>query len=360
VLGVVFALVALAVGEAVGASAVAPLVAALTWLAVCWALAFVGDRVDRTTGDVARGAAFGVLPFVIDMRPSEALVVSASLAVLVVLDALRTRRVTLAYAAIAPAVIAEIAGIALAGFELAPGGIVLCVTATVWLGAAALVRDPWRLPLAAGGAVNATIGLTGALPSAETAGPGVLIVGALGFGAALMVDDRKAMHVSAAIATVGIWMTLTAQQVTASEAFVAPVALHLLAIGLVLRAATDQRPSSWVAYGPAISLFAASALAERVGGGGAWHSLLAGAVGVVAVAAGGWKRASAPLLIGTATLVAVVVRETLDQSAGVPTWAWLAVGGSSLIAVAVAMERKDVSPVEAGRRIVDVMSTTFD
>jgi hypothetical protein len=107
-------------------------------------------------------------------------------------------------------------------------------------------------------------------------------------------------------------------------------------------------------------LLAGSGLAERIGGGSGWHSLFAGCVGVLAVAAGGWRRALAPLLLGTATLVAVVMREALDSGAGVPTWAWLAAGGTALIAAAVAMERNDLSPVEAGRRIVDVVGAHFD
>ncbi len=46
------------------------------------------------------------------------------------------------------------------------------------------------------------------------------------------------------------------------------------------------------------------------------------------------------------------------------TWvwmaAWLAAGGIVLIGAAVAMERNDVSPIEAGRRVVDVIGTNFD
>jgi len=147
-----------------------------------------------------------------------------------------------------------------------------------------------------------------------------------------------------------------------SELYVAPVAVHLLIAGAILRAANAgvRRPSSWIAYGPAIAMLAGSALAERIAGGSAWHSVFAGAVGVAAVATGGWRRSAAPLLLGTATLIAVVLRETLDSSAGVPTWAWLAAGGTALIVAAIAMERTDVSPIEAGRRVVDVLSANFD
>ena len=145
-----------------------------------------------------------------------------------------------------------------------------------------------------------------------------------------------------------------------SEAYVAPVALELLIIGIILRATSSRRPSSWVAYGPAISMIVASALVERMSGGVAWHSVIAGAVGVAAVVVGGSRRLAAPLVLGTVTLVLVVLREALDQSAGVPTWAWLAAGGATLIASAVAMERRDVTPIEAGRRLVDVLGTSFD
>jgi crotonobetainyl-CoA:carnitine CoA-transferase CaiB-like acyl-CoA transferase len=182
-----------------------------------------------------------------------------------------------------------------------------------------------------------------------TFGPALLIVGILVLSTGLLLDETVAAHVGGAVATVGVWITLAAEHVVVSELYVAPVALHLLITGVILRHRTDaSRPSSWVAYGPAIALLAGCAIAERIAGGPAWHSVLAVAIGVVAVAIGGWKRALAPLLLGTGTLVVVGVREMLDTNAGIPTWAWLATGGVALIAAAIAMERSDVSPVEAG------------
>jgi hypothetical protein len=38
---------------------------------------------------------------------------------------------------------------------------------------------------------------------------------------------------------------------------------------------------------------------------------------------------------------------------------WLAAGGASLLAAAVAMERHGVGPVESGRRLVDVVNERF-
>jgi hypothetical protein len=43
----------------------------------------------------------------------------------------------------------------------------------------------------------------------------------------------------------------------------------------------------------------------------------------------------------------------------VPTWAWLGVAGSALLAAGIALERAGTSPVEAGQRVVDVLSTRF-
>jgi hypothetical protein len=80
---------------------------------------------------------------------------------------------------------------------------------------------------------------------------------------------------------------------------------------------------------------------------------------VAAVAAGGWRRLAGPLFLGTGLVVTVTVLESLAALAGVPTWAWLAAGGTILLATGVALERTATSPVEAGRRLVDVVDQRF-
>jgi hypothetical protein len=115
-----------------------------------------------------------------------------------------------------------------------------------------------------------------------------------------------------------------------------------------------------MAHAPAIALLGGAALAERLGGGGAAHALLAGAVGVAAVAAGGTWRLAGPLVVGTALLVAVTAHESLAQLASIPTWAWLAAGGSGLLSLGIILERTGATPVEAGRRLVDVIGDRFD
>src|SRR5205814_10510010 len=140
------------------------------------------------------------------------------------------------------------------------------------------------------------------------------------------------------------------------DAYLAPVAALLAGAGFHLRRSPGETPSSWVAYTPAVALLGGAALVERIAGGGGVHALVAGAVGMAAVAAGGGRRRAGPLVTGTALLVAVTVHESLGTLATVPTWGWLAAGGSVLLAAGVALERRGgEGPVEAGRRLVDVV-----
>ena len=113
-------------------------------------------------------------------------------------------------------------------------------------------------------------------------------------------------------------------------------------------------------YAPAIAILGGSALLERMTGGSGWHAVIAGAVGVIAVVAGGARRLAGPIVTGTAVLAVITIYESLGVAATIPTWAWLAVAGSALVSTAVALERTDTSPIEAGRRVVDVLSTSFE
>ena len=82
-------------------------------------------------------------------------------------------------------------------------------------------------------------------------------------------------------------------------------------------------------------------------------------MGLAAVIAGGRHRLIAPLLVGTGLLIALTVNESLAVTAGVPTWAWLALGGVTLVGVGISMERAETGPLETGRRVVDVVGEQF-
>ena len=158
------------------------------------------------------------------------------------------------------------------------------------------------------------------------------------------------------VVTGGWWLRLADAGVDVSEPYLVPVTAVLLLAALRARA---EGTSSWIAYGPAIALLGGSALSERVAGGAGWHSLVAGSVAIVAVVAGGQRRLAAPLVLGTALLVALVGYETLAVTAALPTWVWLALGGTALVGAGVAMERHEIGPIETGRRLVDVVNERY-
>ena len=218
---------------------------------------------------------------------------------------------------------------------------------------AATVDRRWSPPAAATALVLVAIGT--ALSAIELAafGTALLIGGGLALGGGLL-DRRPAVAlVGGGLLAVGVEAHLAAAEVGLTEAYVAPVAALLLALGW------SARGSSWVTDAPAVGLLGGVALLERLMGGGGEHAVLAGAVGVVAVAAGGAGRRAAPLLLGTGILAVLTVTETLAWTAGVPTWAWLAAAGTVLLGAGIALERAGTSPVEAGQRVVDVLSTRF-
>ncbi|MDQ1568953.1 MAG: hypothetical protein QOF96_3833 [Actinomycetota bacterium] len=281
------------------------------------------------------------------------------------------------------------------GLDTAATGLALCVAAVVWAGLMLVTDERWRLPLlaAAGTGLAAGAMLAGQEPRAGA--HALLIVGGVVAAAGVALRRPGAVGAGAAIVCLAIGSHLELSHVRATDAYLAPVAALLAGAGFHLRRAgastsrpasgatpgdpgpggparasavagdvgpllADRPPSSWVAYAPAIVLMGGAALVERIAGGGGVHALVAGAVGMAAVAVGGGRRLAGPLVTGTAVLVAVTVHESLGTLATVPTWGWLAAGGSVLLATGVALERRGgAGPFEAGRRLVDVVGERF-
>jgi hypothetical protein len=356
---VLLGLAVLGVGSLVGATEIAPTLVVPVMIATAWIVALAADTIDGRVTTTARAFAFGSLLLLGDLPIGDLLPAALLVTVVAAADSYRTRHLGLAFAAAGTAVLAQVALTDQLGLGLGEAGLTLSVAAAVWFGVAAVTPEPWRRPIALAGAGTSLVGLVAASNTGATFGPALLVTGLLVVAGALMFDNVSIAHAGGALATIGVWTTLAAHAVVISEAYVAPVALQLLFVGAALR---KSRPttSSWVAYGPAVALLTGCAIAERFAGGSAWHSLFAGVVAIVAVVVGGSRRLVAPLLLGTATLVIVVGRESFDTAAGLPTWSWLAAGGATLIGAAVAMERRDVSPVEAGRRVVDVIAANFE
>ena len=174
------------------------------------------------------------------------------------------------------------------------------------------------------------------------AGTGALLVG-------LAVRRWALAHTGAAIATLGTWSLLVQLESAALDLFLLPVAVQLALAGAATRRTSDT--SSWIAYAPAVALVGVPAVMERLWGGPGWHGLLAGAVGVAAVVLGGAHGLRGPVVVGAVLVTAVVVIETLTVVVGVPTWAWLTVGGVFLLGAAALIERFAQTPGEAARRL---------
>jgi hypothetical protein len=181
--------------------------------------------------------------------------------------------------------------------------------------------------------------------------------GAVVVAAGLLRRRTLVGQLGGVVMIVGVWRLFALAEVTAADLWVLPVAVQLWVTGWLAR---REGASSWLADVPPMLLVAVPALGERLTGGPGYHTLLAGAIGVVAVVAGGTRRLGGPLVVGSLVLVAVALVETFALVASVPTWAWLAAGGCSLLGVAVAIERAGTTPVATARRLVEVIDERFD
>jgi hypothetical protein len=206
--------------------------------------------------------------------------------------------------------------------------------------------------------VAATAGLVMSAADTRLLATDLVVVGGLAVAGGAVLGQRHAVVAGTGLVTGGLWLHLAAAQVEVTEPYVLPLAAFALAGGLAARRQAPEL-SSWVTHAPAVALLGGAALAERVAGGPAWHGLVAGIVGAVAVTVGSAHRLVGPLLVGTVLVVTVSIHETLGVTAHVPTWVWLCTGGLALLAAGVGMERRDLGPVDAGRRVADVLRTRY-
>jgi hypothetical protein len=356
------ALVPIATGALVMAVEGAGIAAVAGAAGAGWLVAAVLDRARSPVGGVplamvARLAALVPLAFTPLLPPGAGAAIAGVAAALAIVDALRLdepRLVTGAGVALPFAVLGLASG---AGWTTGEASVVVTLTAAAWLGLAACLPARWAPALAVSAGMAGVTGLLLGLTDGQTAATDLLLIGGMLAAAGLAVGRSEPTVVGLGLATFGLWSHLALAQVGASEPWVAPVAVLLLVAGI--NAHREHGVSSWSAHAPAVGLLGGTALLERLSGGPAWHALVAGAVGVVAVGAGGARRLAGPLLVGTVLVVAITIHETLGVTAGRPAWMWLALGGVSLLGAGVVMERRGVGPVESGRRLIEVVNDRF-
>lgn len=349
---VAFCACALVAGE-IGLTA-----AMLVSVVAAWTLAALVERAAPLAGHLVRATlALGVMGS-LSGSAGQILAVTGLATLLLAVDAARHDEPLVGVGAGFGAPLLVGAACALAGVADPTTGLVLAGSAAIFGGMAVPLPARWRLPFVVAAAAGMGAGLVLAAGDPARLSEVLLLVGGLAVGAGVVARHGVIGHVGGIIGLTGVALRLGIEGGTASEALLGPVALQLVVAGWQLRRRPDQ-VSSWVAYGPAIALLGAASLLERLAGGPAWHGLIAGVVGVASVAVGGWGRLAGPLFLGTGLVAAVTVLESLTTLAGVPTWGWLALGGSVLMATGLALERTAIAPVEAGRRLVDVVEQRF-
>ena len=335
-------------------------------LAVAWGL---GVALDHTRSDqvpalgaLPRAASVLLLaPALVELTPpgheTFTAAFAAALCVLAVAEALRLRQPALAAVAAVAAPVAVVAGVLAGGAPSTTAGLVCLAVALLPLALAAVAPRPWPVPAAVTATTLAGTGLVLAAGQPSTGATALLLAGALLLIAGTVWAIVPLAVIGGLVTSVGYWSHLDQHGIGAADALVLPVVIALAVVGFV--AERHRAASSWFTLAPPLALLGATAMAERLDGGAAVHGLVAGAVGVVAVVVGGRSRLLGPLVVGLVTLGVLTVYETLAVTAGVPTWAWLAAGGTVLLGAGVALDRADTGPVEAGRHLCDVLDTSF-
>lgn len=173
------------------------------------------------------------------------------------------------------------------------------------------------------------------------------------------VANRSNVFIAAAglVTVSGLWIQLAVLEVTWLEAYLGAPALVAVWAGWYWHRAYGH--STWITLAPTFTIYGGLAIIDRMLGGSAWHSVIAGGVAVAGVLIGALFRFVGPLVSGTVLLAVVVTYEVVATGAQVPTWGWLAAGGVLLLGTAVAMERAETTPLEQGQRLARVLSTRF-
>jgi hypothetical protein len=135
--------------------------------------------------------------------------------------------------------------------------------------------------------------------------------------------------------------------ITAADVWAAAMSSAALVAGLVVRRSLGL--NSWFAYTGVLTISGVWLVTAHLDRDPAWAAPLLITIGIVATAAGAWRRLAAPLVGGVIlTLIAVGLATGSDLTA-VPTWLWLTIGGGVLLVTAVLIERTG-RPGSAERR----------
>lgn len=223
-------------------------------------------------------------------------------------------------------------------------------------------------------AICAAAGVVSSLNSSQTSGQAFFILGLLLIVIGVLRNVKFLIPLGAIVSTVGLWISFASQNVESFTLYVAPVSIGLIALGMYSRnvipgfgankidtnTGVTKISSSWEAYGFGLSLFLLAALFDSLNKGLHVLSLIGAIVAICAIIVGTWRKLSAPMIIGTVFLFVFILREIFDVVSIIPIWAWIGVGALTLIGVAVTLEKSQMTPAEAKRKISAVVSDRFE
>lgn len=170
------------------------------------------------------------------------------------------------------------------------------------------------------------------------------LTGALAMAVALRPDRRRAASLTGvALFQLAAWIRLVMADVTTPEAYTAGVSAIALTLGW-LRRRTDRTASSWLAYGPGLTLTLVPSLVATWSDPNWVRPLLLGLATTALVLAGARARLKAPLILGGAFLVLDAAHELAPEVTQflsyLPRWAPIAVIGLVLLLLGTTYERR--------------------
>ncbi|WP_405696165.1 SCO7613 C-terminal domain-containing membrane protein [Streptomyces sp. NBC_01185] len=222
--------------------------------------------------------------------------------------------------------------------------LVLVVTAVTVLLGARLRTPAVAVPVELTGAFAAVVAVCLAVTDAPFLALVLGLCGVLAAATALRPERRRVAGCPAAgLFVAAAWVRLAASGVTDPEAYTLPVSLAAFVVGY-LRRRRDPAASSWVAYGPALSMTMVPSLVVAWADPHWLRPLLLGIAALVVTLAGARLRLRAPLVLGGSVLALDGLHELAPHVVQVfdalPRWAPPALAGLLLLAVGATYEQR--------------------
>ncbi|MEU1128038.1 hypothetical protein ABZ371_31755, partial [Streptomyces sp. NPDC005899] len=211
------------------------------------------------------------------------------------------------------------------------------------------------VPVEAAGLCGAVVAVGLASTDAPRLSLVLSLCGVLAAYGALRPERRRVAGSAAAVLFVlSAWVRLGAWDVSAPEAYTLPASAAALWVG-VLRRRRDAAASSWVAYGPALTMTSVPSLLAAWGDEHWLRPLLLGVAALVVTLAGARHRLRAPLVVGGWVLALDGLHELAPQVVQVfdalPRWVPPALAGLVLLAVGATYEQR----LRDARRLKDAV-----